>query len=258
MAIDFSGVAGGGSSRIGIGTGGTLVKIKSLGSGETPVTYTITGSASIGATTASLSASVALFVEKGSYLYFGSNFIIPSESKVIGTSATDIAIQPALATISGTCSTYGLLTLPTTNVNNNEEVATIPSKNHLLGEQLTEERLSRALKVSCELIVAPDDRAYFYEALPAALNKAGQSGKVYVAIAAPVLKSKNLYEFTFGTALVTVDGDANPVNELRRPSVTLNFQAPWLKTSVYWAEPEAIKALIDAQIPLCGLPKRID
>lgn len=253
--VDFTTIADTGfrNSRSAIKTCGSIVKIKALFS-ETPITYTITGSINGGGLSADLTSDVAVYIEKGTYLYFATGQVVTAESKTIGTTATTIAIQYNAGSISGNCTTYGLVSLPTSNINNNEEVATVPSKNHLMGEQMGEERLSRMLKVGCELVLRLNEIGYFYEALPAALNKANYNGKVFAAIAIPALDNQGGYEFTFGNALITVDGDANPVNEIRRPSVMLNFQPPWLKTSVYNAESTAVKDLIITNCKLAGLP----
>lgn len=255
MPVDYSLVAQGGDSRLGIRTVGTLVKVHA-NTASTPTEYTITAEAEIAedAVTASLSANVVCFIEKGTYLYFGSLVIIAAESKSIATSATSIAIQPAaaLVAVDATATTYGLITLPSTDVANNEEVGKVDAKNHKFGEQGAQERVSRAFAPSVPLIVEPGDRGYFYHCLPAAQNKAGFNGTVNACIAVPA--DADEYEYTFGTALITIDGDANPVDEIRRPSVMLDFQAPWLKTTLYSAESAEVKTAIAASCKLAGLP----
>jgi hypothetical protein len=255
MPVDYSLVAQGGDTRLGVSTVGTLVKVHA-NTTAVPTEYTITNEAAIAEDdeTASLTASAACFIEKGTYLYFGADFIVAAESKSITTSATTLAIQPATATIAdaATAKTYGLITLPTTDLPNNEEVGKVDAKTHRYGEQNAEERVSRAFMPSIPLIIEPGDRGFFYHAQPAALNKVGYNGTLNVAMAVPA--TNDAYEYTFGTALVTIDGDANPVNEIRRPSVNLSFQPPYLKTTLYDAESAAVKTAIAASCKLAGLP----
>jgi hypothetical protein len=257
MPVDYSVVAQGGDTRLGVRTVGSLVKIHKM-SGVAPTVYTLTVGTTIAvaAVTASLSANVACWIEKGTYLYFGSNFVVAAESKSIGTSATSIAIQPALAEIVSTTegTTYGLLTLPTTTIANGEEVGKVDAKTHAYGEQGAQERVSRTFNATCQLNVSPGDRGYFYHALPAALNKAGYNGTVNAAIAVPASNGVGGYEFTFGTALVTVDGDDLPLDEIRRPSLMLDFQSPWLKTTLYAAESASVQASIAESCKLAGFP----
>lgn len=255
MPVDYSTVAQGGDSRLGIRTVGTLVKVHALTS-PSPTEYTISVETEIAAeaVTASLSADAPCWVEKGTYLYFDALVIVAAESKLIETTATPIAIQPAAAQVAAAAeaTTYGLITLPTTDLPNNEEVGTVDAKTHKYGEQGAMERVSRAFNPSIPLIVDPSDRGYFYHVLPAAENKAGYNGAVNVAIAVPA--GSSAYEYTFGTALVTVDGDANPIDEIRRPSLNLMFQPPWLKTTLYDAESADVKTAIAASCKLAGLP----
>lgn len=255
MPVDYSLVAQGGDTRLGVSTVGTLVKVHA-NTAATATEYTITAQSQISAeaVTASLSANVACFIEKGTYLYFGSDFIIAAESKTITTGATSLAIQPADAQIAdeATATTYGLITLPTTDLPNNEEVGKVDVKTHKYGEQNAEERVSRAFMPSIPLIIEPGDRGYFYHVVVAAQNKTGYNGTLNVAMAVP--GDSNDYEYTFGTALVVIDGDANPVNEVRRPSLNLSFQPPYLKTSIYAAESADVKTAIAASCKLAGLP----
>lgn len=253
MSVDYALTAQGGDTRLGIRTVGTLVKVHANTS-DTVTVYTLTiGTAlTIGAVTASMTADTPCWIEKGTYLYFGADAIIAAESKLIGTDATELAIQPAAGAASGTAETYGLITLPTTDVPNNEEVGKVDAKIHSYGEQGAQERVSRTFSPSVPLIVAQGDRGYFYHVLPAALNKAGYNGTVNACIAVPA--DDNEYEYTFGTALVTVDGDANPVDEIRRPSLMMEFQAPWLKTTLYSAESAEVQTAIAASCKLAGLP----
>lgn len=255
MPVDYDLVAQGGDSRLGIRTVGTLVKVHANTSNASPVEYTISADAEV--TTAAVSATLTsdspAWIEKGTYLYFGADFIIAAESKLVDT-ATVLAIQPATAIIAAAAEavTYGLITLPTTDVPNNEEVGKVDAKIHSYGEQGAQERVSRTFTPSIPLIVAQGDRGYFYHVLPAALNKAGYDGTLNCCIAVPA--DDNQYEFTFGNALVSVDGDANPVDEIRRPSLMLEFQAPWLKTTLYSAESVDVQTAIAASCKLAGLP----
>ena len=263
MPVDYSLTAQGGDTRLGVRTVGTLIKVHA-NSAATATEYQLESQAEIAedAITASLLslpiapavAGEPCYVEKGTYLYFGSLFVIAAESKVIGTTATSIAIQPAAAVIAAdaVATTYGLITLPSTDVPNNEEVGDVDAKTHVYGEQGAQERVSRTFAPSIPLIVAPGDRGYFYHVLPAALNKAGFNGTVNACIAVPADSGE--YEYTFGTALVSVDGDANPVDEIRRPSLMLKFQAPWLKTTLYSAESAGVQTAIAASCKLAGLP----
>lgn len=255
MPVDYSLTAQGGDTRLGVSTVGTLVKIHAL-TAATPTEYTITTEAAVIANdvSVSLTASVACWIEKGTYLYFGSDFLVAAESKLIATTATTLAIQPAADAVAdaATATTYGLITLPTTDVPNNEEVGTVDAKTHVYGEQGAMERVSRAFAPAIPLIVAPEDRGYYYHALPAAQNKAGYNGTVNAAIAVP--GGNGEYEYSFGVALCTVTGDANPINEIRRPSITLMFQAPYLKTTIYSAESADVKLAIAASCKLAGLP----
>lgn len=255
MPVDYSLVAQGGDTRLGVRTVGTLIKVHANTS-ATATEYTITTEAAVLAddVSVSLTASATCFIEKGTYLYFGANFIIAAESKSIATTATTLAIQPAADGIAdaATATTYGLITLPSTDVPNNEEVGKVDAKTHAYGEQGAQERVSRTFAPSIPLIVAPGDRGYFYHVLPAALNKAGFNGTVNACIAVPADNGE--YEYTFGTALVSVDGDANPVDEIRRPSLMLEFQAPWLKTTLYSAESAEVQTAIAASCKLAGLP----
>ena len=253
--VDYSLTAQGGDTRLGIRTVGTLVKVHA-NTAATPTEYTITTEAAVLAddVSVSLTASATCFIEKGTYLYFGANSIIAAESKSIATTATTLAIQPAADGIAdaATATTYGLITLPSTDVPNNEEVGKVDAKTHAYGEQGAQERVSRTFSPSIPLIVAPGDRGYFYHVLPAALNKTGFNGTVNACIAVPADSGE--YEYTFGTALVSVDGDANPVDEIRRPSLMLEFQAPWLKTTLYSAESAGVQTAIAASCKLAGLP----
>lgn len=259
MAVDYSLVAQGGDTRLGIRTVGTIVKVHA-NSASTPTEYTVTADAEItsAAVAATLSSDAPVWIEKGTYLYFGADFVVTAESKLVDT-GTALAIQPAATTIAAaaTATTYGLITLPTTDLPNNEEVGTVDAKTHKYGEQGAMERVSRTFNPSIPLIVDPGDRAYFYHVVPAAINKSGYNGTLNVAMAVPGGFTSNdpgAYEYTFGTALVTIDGDANPVDEIRRPSVNLMFQSPWLKTTLYSAESADVQTAITSSCKLAGLP----
>ena len=254
MAVDYSLVAQGGDSRLGIRTVGTLIKVHA-NTAATPTEYTVSADTEVAtaAVSATLSSDAPVWIEKGTYLYFGADFLVAAESKLVDT-ATALAIQPAAATIAAAAeaTTYGLITLPSTDLPNNEEAGTVDAKTHKYGEQGAMERVSRSFNPSIPLIVDNGDRGYFYHVLPAALNKAGYNGTLNVALAIPADNSE--YEYTFGTALVTIDGDANPVDEIRRPSLNLMFQSPWLKTTLYAAESVDVQTAIADSCKLAGLP----
>jgi hypothetical protein len=258
--VDYSTVAQGGDTRLGVRTVGSLVKIHAFPIQEVyPTEYTIAADTAIAEDdeTADLSADVDCWIEKGTYLYFeGTKVIVAAESKLVETTGTIIAIQPAAAAVDlgDEALTYGLITLPTTSIANGEEVGKVDAKTHAYGEQGAQERVSRTFNATCQLNVSPGDRGYFYHALPAALNKAGYNGTVNAAIAVPASNGVGGYEFTFGTALVTIDGDDLPLDEIRRPSLMLDFQSPWLKTTLYDAESTAVKTAITDSCKLAGFP----
>lgn len=237
MSVDFS-LLDDGDGRLGVNTNQTVVKVRRNTATQTKIIYTLTAESIIGVgdTVASLSANESVYIEKGTYLYFGTKTIITTESKVIDLTSTDIAIQSATLEIAAneTAQTYALITLPTTDIANNETVNKVDAKTHKLGEQGAMERVSREFVPVIPLIVANGDIGYFEHALPASINKTGYNGTVTAFIAVPT--GNDLFEYCFGVSLVRIDDDSNPLDEIRRPSIELCFQSPWIKTTLFDAE----------------------
>lgn len=236
MAIDFELIEYG-FGTVGVRTQNAVVKIH-RNSTKTSSVYTIKAESliNIGDKTASLSSDQPVYLEKNTFLYFDTKPLILTESKVIDVTPTTVAINSVGITIQAneTASTYGLITLPTNEIENNEVVETVDAKIHAYGEQGAQERVGRTFNPTIGLIIKPGDIGYFEHVLPAAINKAGYDGSVTAFIAIPVNDID--FEYTFGIALVTIDEDSNTTNEIRKPKITLSFQSPWLKTSLIYAE----------------------
>lgn len=277
MAVDFTGLSEGGINRLGISTSNTLVKVHAnIYSGN--VIYTITTHSTItsSSTQVSLSSNLdATFLEKGTYLTFGVNNIVINESILIGTTPQTVQILTNSNIASGsTAQTYAMVTLPSTDVNNSEEVELIDATTHShsmlnstylnriatsgilelggvnsFSEQTSQERVARSLTVTIPLIIRPEDRGYFYHVLPVSMGQYGSTLNVFIAVPA----GNNKWEYTIGNAFAVIDSDANPVDEIRRPTVRLIFRPPWVKTTLYEQEKSVVRTIISNTLVLAGV-----
>jgi hypothetical protein len=87
--------------------------------------------------------------------------------------------------------------------------------------------------------------------LPSAENAQGYTGRIYVFAAVPI-DNTNKFEYGVGGGLVTITGDPNPKNEIRRPQISVKMQYPYIKSTLYSLESVQRQGLLVTAAKLAG------
>ena len=219
-------------------------------------------------TDASLSASSALWLEKGTILYFGANKITLAESKTIAATATTVAIDAAatqIATATDSSPVYGMISFPAASIDGfNPTVTMVDGKASSYIDQSsglpTQINVGGTQQVTITGIlrgVVEANKAHHEILLPNSLVPLpdGFTGDVFamIGVAGGMDTGVDQYEYLFGVANVMQSGDPLPNNEARRPAYQLNFTPETLKTTIYEAESVARKAKIVEACKLAGI-----
>lgn len=222
-----------------------------------PTEYTLTIEASPvvaeGDTTVSLTANAEVFVAAGTVLTFTVGTLTVSQGTLVSTTATSVPIFPAAATASGTTIIWGMVRLSCSEIGNwNQDVGMVNTKLLGNGEQDSDERVSAMWEMTANMIIYPNDVAYYKHILPSVDNHAGFTGRMFLFGGMPADNS-GAFEYAYGPALVRISGDPAPVNEVRRPVLTAKWQSPYRKTTRYADESTARQAEIVAACKAAGV-----
>jgi len=223
-----------------------------------PTEYIVTtkDAIALNAVSANLQSSATFTCEKGQALYFGANLIVVSATTVISSvTPTAVPIYTAAAGIADETAshpTFGMASLPVADISGwNQAVNTVDAKTLGYGEQSQDERVSANWDLSLSLIIPPSNLAYYEHILPSADNHQGYTGRIYVFAAVPI-DNAGKFEYGVGPGLVTVSGDPNPKNEIRRPQISVKMQYPYIKSTLYSLESVQRQALLVTAAKLAG------
>lgn len=206
---------------------------------------------------ASLQASASCYLEQGTILYFGSDTITVSASTTVSSSTpTAVPIYAAVANIADETAshpTYGMVKIPAAAINNwNQTVNYVDAKTLGFGEQDQQERSSVTWDLGLDLIVSPNDKAYYAHILPSADNHAGYTGRVQLFVGVPCNNAGG-FEYAVGPAQISIGTGSAPKNEILRVTASAKFQYPYMKSTDYANESVARKALIVTACKLAGV-----
>lgn len=187
--------------------------IRPLGRNEAlppEITITTEAEAVLGATTISLSASVACSVFKKSQIWVGGTLLVITEDNVIGTSATDIAVLPLKAGVALSATglyyeMFPVLSLKDGGTFTANDAGVAESNNKAQGLYITRDTVTRSGGIEFNGSYFINDRAY--NMLVNASNYKNQ--KVYVEIrnnSNLVFEDEDGNDLTDGEGLNTVKG----------------------------------------------------
>ena len=197
----------------------------------------------------------SIFLEKGTILTFGSNVITLAANVTVTSTGDSVAIYPAAAIITDASETtvFGLVRLPVGEIGNwNQTVNNVDVKTLGYGEQMQNERVSVQWTPNLTLIINPNNVGYYQHILPSADFHEGFTGRVWLFMAVPT-DDAGSFEYGIGPALVSINSDPVPKDEVRRPVVQAEMQYPYLKTTAFANESVSRKALIQTACKTAGV-----
>lgn len=249
-----------GSPVQGIQTNRAFAKVhKITDTTGNPTEYVITNKTAIAVNdvSASLQASASCFVEAGTMIYFGSDFItVSADTTISGTSPTSVPIYAATAAITDETAShpiFGMVKVPVAAINNwNQTVNYVDAKLLGYGEQDQQERSNVTWDLGLDLIVPPDNKAYYAHILPSADNHAGYTGRCQLFVGMPSNNAGD-FEYAVGPAQISISSASAPKNEIIRATVSAKFQYPYLKSTDYANESVSRKALLVTAAKMAGV-----
>jgi hypothetical protein len=197
----------------------------------------------------------SVYLDKGTILTFGANSITLAANVTVTDGGDAVAIFPAAAIIAdGTETTvFGLVRVPVAEIGNwNQVVANVDTKTLGFGEQSQMERVSVQWTPNLNLIIPPNDVAFYKHILPSCDNFEGFTGRLWLFMAVPT-DNAGSFEYGVGPALVSISSDPVPKNEVRRPVIQAEMQYPYIKTTRYDDESAARQALIEVACATAGV-----
>jgi hypothetical protein len=190
-------------------------------------TLTVATNASSGAATLSLTSDrTSTRLRKSSVLRFGSvSAVVTADTEVTGT-ATSVPVEPLSANIAAnaTATTWALLrVLSTTNLPITLNDTMVNRTDHAYGLQGSEAKTKQTLSVQVTLINDPGDRAFHDIIWGAATG----GSRIFAHIA------RNGGRHAWGPSMVSSASDDGNIEEISRPSITLNYQAPFATPKLF-------------------------
>jgi len=196
-----------------------------------------------------------VYLEKGTILTFGANILTLAANVTVTSTGNAVDIYPAAAIIAADSETtvFGLVRLPVSEIGNwNQTINNVDVKTLGFGEQMQMERVSAQWTPNLNLIIPPNNVAYYKHVLPACDNYEGYTGRLWLFMAVPADNAGN-FEYGVGPALVSINADPVPKDEVRRPVIQAEMQYPYIKTTTYANESAERQALIEIACSTAGV-----
>jgi hypothetical protein len=240
---------------------GLLVGPLTLGSNE-PVEHELTvtqaTAPAAGDTALSLTTNAetdGTRLRQGTVLHFGSKVAVVSDTTVVaaGSTATSVPVEPLAAigdppsvvAANSKASIWPLLSvLAPTDIPLTYTDEKVSSKNLTFGLQGAEVPVGVMASIQIAINNRPDDRAYHGIIYPASQSK--------VRIFAHIVKNNGNH--LWGPVYVGAVTDAGGINEISRPTFTLDFQAPFAAPTRYEHLSTTQQTALNAVCKLSGLP----
>lgn len=182
-----------------------------------------TATPAIGDTTISLTSDVPVYIRSGAVLKFSSGDpIVAAETKEITSIATSIAIEEITANPpanNDTHGTWGLLRILTPSaVPINVESQTVENRNYSQGLQSSDIKTRVTLTSDVTLVAHRSDVGFWKVVHPAGMN----NQDIFALI---VTESESV----FGAVQISSLSLGNEIDDIHRPSFTMNFQSPFAR-----------------------------
>ncbi len=238
-----------------LNAGSALYVGKLVNCGDEPTVYTVEADTAIAinGTSASLAVTVPatlaqLRLRKGQRLVFGANSIVIAEDALLTNTASTVAIEPATAAVAlnATATVWEMFKLlsPTALPIDTQSQA-VNRTDLSFGLQGSEVKTKVSMTSQIEIIARPDDRAFWSVLFPASQN----NDDVYAMI---VRSGDNVHAFGRTKVMnLTMPGQ---IEEILRPSFSLNFQSPFAVTEPFSYLSTAKQTQLNAIRALVGLP----
>lgn len=196
-----------------------------------------------------------VFIEKGTILTFSGGVLTVAANVTVTSAGVSASIFPAAGTITADSTTtiFGLVRLPVSEIGNwNQTVNNVDVKTLGFGEQMQMERVSAQWTPNLNLIINPNNVAFYKHVLPSCDNYEGYTGRLWLFMAVPA-DNAGTYEYGVGPALVSINSDPVPKDEVRRPVIQAEMQYPYIKTTTFANESAERQALIEIACSTAGV-----